>query len=107
MQEKLFNIRQVLLFVGDCGMGDDQSVQRIIRDLGFTQAVMINGQSAMATKALYSGYFEEKRDGDVLWDVKESIYEICRTEGVGVLDFFLVDVTEANMFKSIWHDGYY
>ena len=108
MQEKLFDSRQVLLFIGGIpGYGGAEVVvNELISELGFSSKVLIYGQTAMDTKNLYSGYFEGFSDGSVLEMVKEKIYQKCMEKRIGMLDFFLIDATEAPMFKSIWHDGF-
>lgn len=109
MQEKLIDIRQILLFIGcmPAYAGAEIPVNELISELGFSSKVIIYGQHAMDTKNLYSGYFEGFGDGLILETIKEKIYEKCREKGIGVLDFFLIDATDAPMFKSIWHDGFY
>jgi len=107
MKEKLFEIRQVLLFIGQYPSYNEKEVEQLIKELGFSPSVNIYGQSAMKTKNLYSGYFEGGADGEALEMIKENLYEKCRNLGIGVLDFFLIDSTDAPMFKSIWHDGFY
>jgi hypothetical protein len=109
MQEKLFDIRQVLLFIGNIPGydGAELVVNELISELGFSSKVLIYGHTAMNTKNLYSGYFEGFSDGAVLETVKEKIHQKCIEKGIGMLDFFLIDATEAPMFKSIWHDGFY
>lgn len=61
----------------------------------------------MITKNLYSGWFEDFGGDDLLYLIKERIYEKCRERHIGMFDFFLIDSTDTAMFKSIWHDGFY
>jgi hypothetical protein len=107
MQEKLFDLRQVLLFVGKYPNYCEREVFQLIEELGFTPNVKIYGQNAMETQNLYSGYFQGDSDGGILEVIKEKLYSKCKELGIGMLDFFLIDSTEAPMFKSIWHDGFY
>jgi hypothetical protein len=107
MNEKLFEIRQVLLFIGNYPNHNEKEVEQLIKELGFSPSVNIYGQSALPTKNLYSGYFGADADGGILEIIKENLYEKCRILGIGVLDFFLIDSTDSPMFKSIWHDGFY
>jgi hypothetical protein len=107
MELKLFDVRQVLLFVGSVSIGNEVEVCKLIKELGFSSSVRISGIKAMETKNLYSGYFEGNEEGDVLEVIKEQIYIGCKNIGIGLFDFFLIDSTDAPMFKSIWHDGFY
>jgi hypothetical protein len=107
MNEKLFELRQLLLFIGIYPENARNQVEDLIFEIGFSSTVYINGFKAFETQNLYSGYFENNTENDVLLIVKEMIYEKCNLKGIGVLDFFLIDATNANMFKSIWHAGIY
>ena len=107
MQSKLFDIRQILLFVGSTSIGSEIEVIQLIKELGFSPSIRIYGVEAMETKNLYAGYFEGDQDGGVLEIIKEKIYKSCQNLGIGVFDFFLIDSTDAPMFKSIWYDGNY
>jgi hypothetical protein len=107
MNEKLFEIRQVLLFIGFYPSEYETEINQLIKGLGFSVKVNIYGHNAMETKNLYSGYFEGGAEGEVLEIVKENIYEKCKSLNIPVLDFFLIDSTDSPMFKSIWHDEFY
>jgi hypothetical protein len=107
MNAKLFDLRQVLIFVGDTSMHDGEKVKEILLELGFSESVEIYGEKAMLTPNLYSGYFDGEPNGGILMVLKEKIYDRCKSENIGALNFFLIDATDAPMFKSIWHDGFY
>jgi hypothetical protein len=107
MNEKLFEIRQVLLFIGSDPSGYESEINQLLKGLGFSVNVNIYGHNAIPTKNLYSGYFEGGTEGEVLEIVKENIYEKCKNLNIPVLSFFLIDATGSPMFKSIWHDGFY
>ena len=106
MEPKLFHIRQILLFIGECPF--EEEVKQLLSELKFSSSIYINGNKAMKTKNLYMTFFSiESENEDVLFIIKESIYSECKRLGIGVLDFFLIDATNSPMFKSIWHDGFY
>lgn len=107
MQNKLFDFRQVLLFIGQYPSNCEDKVDQLINELGFSATVYIYGQNTITTKNLYTGNFEGGSQGEVLDMIKEKLYDRCKVLGIGMLDFFLIDATDAPMFKSIWHDGHY
>ena len=53
MEDKLFDLRQVLLVVGNYPSYCEKEVFQLIEELGFTPNVKIYGHNAMATKNLY------------------------------------------------------
>jgi hypothetical protein len=108
MQTNLFNTFQILLIKGNVSMGDNDNIEIIFNELGFSQdKISINGQTPMETKNLYSTMKEGKDVDEVIFSLKEKIYESCKANKIGMFDFFLIDATNSKMFKSLWHDGYY
>ncbi len=108
MQAKIFKQYQIILFIHHCdAFKDEKEVQLITEELGFSYNVYINGSKAMPLKNLYAGYFEGDNSDTLLFELKEKIYNSCKKNNFGVLDFFLIDATNSAMFKAMWHDGFY
>jgi hypothetical protein len=108
MQTKMFNSYQILLFVHNCdAFKAEEHVKLITNDLGFSQNILINTSKTMPVKSLFAGFFEGEDPEILLSELKEKIYSSCDKHNFGVLDFFLIDATNAAMLKGMWHDGFY
>jgi predicted Ser/Thr protein kinase len=88
-------------------MHDDVKVVGILKEIGFTPKIYIDGEKQMTTINLYGAYLEGESAQQAIQDTKEKLYALCIREEIGTLDFFMIDATEAEMFKSIYHDGKY
>ncbi len=106
-QLKLFDYKQILLFIGAVSMHDDDKVKKIIYELGFNENVLIFGNYAMPTRNLYAGFFSFKDGESNMYNLKEHLHKIFEKNNIGMVDFFLIDATETSKLKSIWHDGFY
>ena len=106
-QLKFFEYKQIILFVGGISMGDEDKVKGLVYEIGFTEDVLIKSRNAMPTRNLYAGFFEFKKNDDCMFILKEKLYKTFEANDIGMVDFFMIDATESDMFKSIWHDGFY
>lgn len=88
-------------------MHDDVKVEGVLKELGFTSSIYIDGEKQMTTKNLYGAYIEGESAQQVIQDTKDKLYALCIREEIGTLDFFIINATEAEMFKSIYYDGKY
>ena len=110
MECKLFYNYNFLLIKGSVSMGDEDKIEKVIKELGFSSNdISINNRKPMETKNLY-GLRTELLQSDVdevIYQLKEDLYSLCEKHNIGVFDFFIVEVSYSKMFKSIWHDGFY
>lgn len=106
-QLKLFESKQIILFVGGISMGDEYKVKGLVYEIGFTDDVLIKSRNAMPTRNLYAGFFEFKENEDCIYILKEKLYQTFEANDIGMVDFFMIDATASTMFKSIWYDGFY
>lgn len=107
IQLKLFESKQILLFIGGVSMNDEYNVKKLVYEIGFKDDVLINTRYAMPTRNLYAGLFEFKENEDCMYILKEKLYKTFEANDIGMVDFFMIDATVTIMFKSIWHDGFY
>ncbi len=101
-QLKLFESKQIILFVGGISMGDEYKVKGLVYEIGFTDDVLIKSRNAMPTRNLYAGFFEFKENEDCIYILKEKLYQTFEANDIGMVDFFMIDATASTMFKSIW-----
>jgi len=106
-QLKLFESKQIILFIGGISMGDEYKVKGLVYEIGFTDDVLIKTRNAMPTRNLYAGFFEFKGSEDWMYNLKEKLYQTFEANDIGMVDFFMIDATVSTMYKSIWHDGFY
>lgn len=106
-QLKLFESKQIILFIGGISMGDEYKVKGLVYEIGFTDDVLIKTRNAMPTRNLYAGFFEFTGSEDWMYNLKEKLYKTFEANDIGMVDFFMIDATDSAMFKSIWHDGFY
>ena len=106
-QLKLFESKQIILFIGDISVGDEYKVKGLVYEIGFTDDVLIKTRNAMPTRNLYAGFFEFKENEDWMYILKEKLYQTFEANDIGMVDFFIIDATVSTIYKSIWHDGFY
>ena len=104
---KLFEHRIIALVRGAVSIGDDKKIDDLLTALGFSPKIKHGSSDMMETKNFYAGFFTCSPYDDTLKTVKDRIHSKCDDLQIGMFDYILIDITESDLLKSIWHDGFY
>ncbi len=102
MDSKLFETRQILLFIVNSPDYCEFEVQQQLQELVFLGTINIHGNT-IQTSEFYTKEITTTNNSPILEIVRDEVKMRCRILNIRMLDFFLIDLTDAPMYKAMWY----